>query len=129
MLMVLIQIHVVYGISKEVAEAPILQWFNNFTRFGIYFIFFFFRLLCFYRGRCVPGCFVSCQMSSLIWVCNVSFSICHNNLKEANFRESNSVIFIASLLYGSQLLKERICSSGSKFFPLRVDPLRKGFHL
>ena len=98
-------------------------------------LFFFFSgySVCFYRGwgrdRCVPGCFVSCQMSSLIWVCNVSFHICHNNLKGANFRESNSVIFIASLLYGSQLLKERICSSGSKFFPLRVDPLRKGFLL
>ena len=38
------------------------------------------------------------------------------------FKRSNSVIFIfASLLHGCQLLKERICSSRSKFFPLRVD--------
>ena len=39
------------------------------------------------------------------------------------FRGSNSAIFIfAFLLTRDQLLKERICSGRSKFFPLRVDP-------
>ena len=39
------------------------------------------------------------------------------------FKGSNSCIFIfASHLIRGQLLKERICSSRSKFFPLRVDP-------
>ena len=37
-------------------------------------------------------------------------------------RGSNYTIFIfASLLNKGQLLKERICSKGSKFFPLKVD--------
>ena len=45
-------------------------------------------------------------------------------------RGSNSAIFIfASLLNGGQLIKERICSNRSKFFPLRVDPLLDGFIL
>ena len=36
---------------------------------------------------------------------------------------SNSVTFyIASVLNGDQVLKERICSARSKFFLLRVDP-------
>ena len=34
---------------------------------------------------------------------------------------------LASLLNVGLLLKERICSSRSKFFPLRVDPSLKGF--
>ena len=36
--------------------------------------------------------------------------------------EEASTIFISFLFCRSQLLKERICSSGSKFFLLRVDP-------
>ena len=44
------------------------------------------------------------------------------------FRESNSVIFIfASLLNRGLLLKIRICSCRSKFFPLRVDLFSEGF--
>ena len=40
------------------------------------------------------------------------------------FRGSNYVIFIfASHLIRDQLLKKRICSHGSKFFPLRVDSI------
>ena len=40
---------------------------------------------------------------------------------------SNSVIFIFPfLLNRGQLLKERICSSRSKFFPLRVDLILEG---
>ena len=43
------------------------------------------------------------------------------------FRGSNSAIFIfASLLHKGKLLEKRICSSRSKFFPLRVDPFWKG---
>ena len=43
------------------------------------------------------------------------------------FRGSNSAIFIfASFLNGGQLLKERICSYRSKFFPLRVDTILEG---
>ena len=45
-------------------------------------------------------------------------------VNRCTFMGSKSAIFIfmvASLLNGSQILKERICSSRSKFFPLRVD--------
>ena len=39
------------------------------------------------------------------------------------FRGSNSVFLIlASHINWGHLIKERICSHGSKFFPLRVDP-------
>ena len=48
----------------------------------------------------------------------------HFKLNEYTFTGSNSVIFIFdSLFNGDQLLKEIICSSRSKFFPLRVDLL------
>ena len=41
---------------------------------------------------------------------------------------NNSALFIfTSLLNMGQLLKERICSSRSKFFSLRIDPLQQGF--
>ena len=41
-----------------------------------------------------------------------------------NFRGNYSAIIIfASFVNGGQLLKERICSHRSKFFPLRVDQL------
>ena len=51
------------------------------------------------------------------------------------FKESNPAIFSFAGLskggelgkLGGQLLKKRICSSRSKFFPLRVDPFRKSF--
>ena len=44
------------------------------------------------------------------------------------FRGNNSSIFIfASLLNGGQLLKKRICSCRSKFFPSRVDPFWMGY--
>ena len=36
--------------------------------------------------------------------------------------------FLASNLIRGQLLKKRICSSRSKFFPLTVDPILKGLH-
>ena len=43
---------------------------------------------------------------------------------------NNFAIFIfASLLNGDQLLKERICSSRSTFFPLREDPIWEGLVL
>ena len=43
------------------------------------------------------------------------------------FRGRNSAIFIfSSLINIGQLLKEIICSSRSKFFPLRVDPFLGG---
>ena len=43
-------------------------------------------------------------------------------------KRSNSVILtIASLVNGSQLFKERICSCRSKFFPVRVDTFSEGF--
>ena len=43
-------------------------------------------------------------------------------------RGSNCVIFIfTSSINGGQHLKDRSCSSGSKFFPLRVDPILEGF--
>ena len=43
------------------------------------------------------------------------------------FKVSSSTIFIfASLFHGGQLIKERICSSGSKFFPLKVAPFLEG---
>ena len=43
------------------------------------------------------------------------------------FKGSNCYIFIfASLLNTGQLLKERICSPRSKFFPLRVDHILEG---
>ena len=42
------------------------------------------------------------------------------------FRRNNSSIF-ASLSDEGQLINERICFSGSKFFPLRVDPVLEKF--
>ena len=39
--------------------------------------------------------------------------------------EEVTVLYFASLLWRGQLLKERICSLRSKFFPLRVDPISK----
>ena len=49
-------------------------------------------------------------------------------VNEHFFRGSNCVIDIfASIFSGGQLLKERICSSRSKFFYLKVDPF-EGFH-
>ena len=43
------------------------------------------------------------------------------------FRWNNAAIFIlGSLFIKGQLLKERICSSGSKFFPWRLDPFCMG---
>ena len=45
-------------------------------------------------------------------------------VKRYTFRDNNSsIFFLASLLNRDQLLKERICSSRSKFFSLRVDPI------
>ena len=42
------------------------------------------------------------------------------------FRGINSVIFIVvSHIHWGHLIKERICSHPSKFFPLRVDPILK----
>ena len=43
------------------------------------------------------------------------------NANGYTFRGSSSTIF-APLLSGGQLLKERICSYRSKFFPIRIDP-------
>ena len=45
------------------------------------------------------------------------------------FRGSNSFIFMFSshFIWG-QLVKKRICSRRSKFFPLRVDHILKGLH-
>ena len=39
--------------------------------------------------------------------------------------EKATVLYFASFLSMGLLLKERICSSRSKFFPLRVDPIAK----
>ena len=41
------------------------------------------------------------------------------------FKGSNFAIFFVS--FGDQLLKDRICSSRSKFFPLRVELISRGF--
>ena len=41
--------------------------------------------------------------------------------------EKAALLFFASLLSWGQLLKERICSSRSKFFPYRVDPMAKSY--
>ena len=46
------------------------------------------------------------------------------NVNGVTFKGSNSSIF-ASLLSMGQLLKERICSFRSKFFPFKVDPSSK----
>ena len=46
-----------------------------------------------------------------------------------SFRGSNSAIFFfASLFSGAQLLRKRICSNRSKFFPSRVDPILEGLY-
>ena len=37
------------------------------------------------------------------------------------------IFTFASLISGGLLLKERICSLGSKVFPLRSDPIWEGF--
>ena len=42
-------------------------------------------------------------------------------------RGSNSIVFASFCTWG-QLLKARICSSRSKFLPLKVDPISKSFH-
>ena len=48
-------------------------------------------------------------------------------VNECSFRGDKSFIFLlSSLLNVGQLLKEWICSSRSKFFPLRVSPFGKG---
>ena len=50
-------------------------------------------------------------------------------MNDYNFRANNSAIFIfVSPLNRGQLLQERICSSWSKFFLLRVDPFLEPFH-
>ena len=55
----------------------------------------------------VPGCIVA-----------------RSEVNGYTFRGSNSVIFIfASHMNWGHLIKERICSRWSKFFPLRVDPI------
>ena len=41
---------------------------------------------------------------------------------------NSTILLLASLLDGGQLLKERICSCWSKFFPVRVDPVLEGRH-
>ena len=62
----------------------------------------------------------------------------HSKLKEptfkvkrytctCTFRGSNSTILLPHFSVGVKLLKERICSSRSKFFPLRVDPISNSF--
>ena len=49
---------------------------------------------------------------------------------EYTSRGSNLAIFIfAFISNGGHLLKQIICSSGSKFFPLRVTPILEGLHL
>ena len=47
-------------------------------------------------------------------------------LNRYTYKGSGSTIF-ASLLSKGQLLKERICSSRSKFLPLRVDSIFKSY--
>ena len=44
--------------------------------------------------------------------------------RDIHFEEATLLSFV-SLLSRGQLLKERICSYRSKFFPLRVDPIPK----
>ena len=39
----------------------------------------------------------------------------------------SATFIVASHVNWGQLIKERICSSGSKFFPLRVDPTLERF--
>ena len=43
-------------------------------------------------------------------------------------RETTLIQMFASLLKGGFLLKERIAPSGSKFFPLRVAPLKNDLY-
>ena len=51
----------------------------------------------------------------------------HLNMPGYTFRENNSTIFcFASLLNWGELLKERICSTRSKFFHLKVGPSLEG---
>ena len=46
------------------------------------------------------------------------------------FQGKNSAIFkFAFLINGNELLKKRICSHRSKFFPLRVDPILEVFFI
>ena len=48
----------------------------------------------------------------------------NQNQNGYTFRGSNSdILIVASLPGGAQLLKQRICSSRSKFFPLRVESI------
>ena len=42
--------------------------------------------------------------------------------------EATLIFIFASYLIRGLLLKERICSPRSKFFPLRADPILKGLH-
>ena len=54
----------------------------------------------------------------------------NGNVNGYTYRRSNqfTCIFIFAFFFGwGQPLKERICSSRSKFFPLRVDPYWKVF--
>ena len=54
----------------------------------------------------------------------------YEHIKEDAYiiRESNSsIIIFASILNGDLLLKDRICSSRSKFFSLKVDLILKWF--
>ena len=45
------------------------------------------------------------------------------------FRGNNSHFIVASRISWSSLIKERICSHQSKFFPLGVDPFEEDFIL
>ena len=74
--------------------------------------------------------------SKQLFVCMISIffifqgQICVPALKVNGytFRGSSSAGFLFAFFFNrGQLLKERICSSRSKFFPLRVDLLLKGF--
>ena len=60
---------------------------------------------------------------------NHSHTDFHFKVNGYTLRGSYSAIIIvsASIINKSQLLKKRICSSWSKFFPSRLDSILKGF--
>ena len=81
------------------------------------------HLQCYHRaqGHCQRLFFYRWTYNS--WISNSIYNVM---VHECSFRGNNSQFRFCFPSQCSQLIKERICSQRSKFFPLRVVPILKG---